>query len=138
MALNASRVSPQTTPGVAAAATARTVSGGRNVAHSNQSPVESTSFLGGMGVTDGNLFRYEEEGDFDLGHKQKRQHHATPFIFHNASAFKVDEVLESMEDTEIFSAFLSDIVHGVSVYERNLVASRPNSVRCGSVMNYLF
>ena len=136
MALNTSRVTSIATPGVAAAATARPASGGRNVASVNSGPLEGVGFSPNIGINDNRLLRYDEETRFDFEGESEPEQRGTPFIIRASSGFKAELADEATADTG--HAFLNLVMRGVSIYEYTMQVTRPGAVRPGSVMNYLF
>lgn len=137
MALSTNRVTAVATPGMAAAATARPASGGRNVASATGGPVESVNFAPQTGVQDNRILRYDEEFDFDFNDESAPQHQGTPFVIRQASAFSAESV-EDQREAESPRTFLGMVLRGVGAYESNMRVTAPGSVRPGSVMNYLY
>jgi len=121
-----------------AVATARPLSGGRNVAVARANPVEGSSFAPQIGVSDNSLYRYDEFGGFDSqtrDNSQSRQ--STPFVNRLGASFapSTNETSDSRQD----SRFQLMMQRGISMYEETvrMSNSRPES-RPGAVMNYLF
>lgn len=138
MALGTNKVSAIASPGMAAAATARPASGGRNVASVGPG-VEGTGFSPQIGVNDNRLWRFDDERQFDL----ERDHHqeqeqATPFIVRAANGFKVEEAEETADADGNGKVFLDAVLHGIGVYESNMRRTTPGAVRPGSVLNYRY
>lgn len=137
MALNTSRVSAIASPGMAAAATARPASGGRNVA-SVGAGVEGAGFSPQIGVNDNRLWRYDDEQEFDFEGEQQRQKSATPFVNRAAGGFKVDLAEEAGESGAGGRVFLGEVLRGIGVYEYNMRVTTPGAVRPGSVLNFRY
>jgi hypothetical protein len=121
---------------MAAAATARPASGGRNVASVSGS-VEGAGFNPQIGVNDNRLWRFDEERTFDLERDNQQQERATPFIIRAANGFRVEEAEESA-DGGGGTVFLDAVLRGVGIYETNMRRTMPGAARPGSVMNYRF
>lgn len=138
MAMGTSRVSAIASPGMAAAATARPLSGGRNVASVTGAPIEETGFSAQIGVNDNRMWRYDEEREFDFDEEKQQQQRATPFIIHSVNGFKVDEAVEAVSATFGENVFLTEVLHGIGIYENNMRIISPTSVRRGSVLNFRF
>lgn len=137
MALATHRVSAHAAPGMAAAATARPVSGGRNVA-SVRETIEESGFSAQIGVNDNASFRYEDELEFDTrGEKRHQQEGYTPLLFRTQLGFQV-EAAEERADSGGGSVFLAELMHGVGAYEQTMRATTPGMVKAGSVLNYLY
>lgn len=136
MALNSSKVSAFASPGMAAAATARPVSGGRNVASASTAPLEGVGFSPQIGVNDNRLWRYDDEAEFESQSENQPQQRGTPFIIRSAGGFKVELAEEAAADTGGGRFFLSELMHGIGVYEFNTRITTPGAVRPGSVFNY--
>jgi len=138
MALSASRIAGGiAAPGMAAAATARPISGGRGVAAASQPAVEST-FASGVGVNDNLILRYDDEGGLNSD-GQRREYgrpETTPFIARSAAAFQVEEI-DQAGGAGDFRLFLNDVVRGIGVYENNIRLTTPGRVMPGSVLNQL-
>lgn len=137
MALGTNKVSAIASPGMAAAATARPASGGRNVA-SVGAGVESADFSPQIGVNDNRLWRYDEERQFDLDHGQQEQQRATPFVVRAANGFKVDEAEEATDSGGTGKVFLDTLLRGIGIYESNMRTTTPGAVRPGSVLNFRY
>ncbi len=135
MALGTSKVSAIASPGMAAAATARPLSGGRNVA-SVGAGVEGAGFSPQIGVNDNRLWRYDEERQFDLDREQQQQERATPFIIRAANGFRADEAEETTDAGGSGKVFLDALLRGIGIYESNMRRTTPGAVRPGSVLNY--
>jgi hypothetical protein len=135
MALSTSRVSANASPGMAAAATARPVSGGRNVASVNSKPVDELGFSQHIGVNDNGLWRYDEETQFESDGEGQPQQRGTPFIIRAATGFKVD-LADEATDPGGGGRLLSEVMRGVGVYEFNMRVTTPGAVKPGSVFNY--
>jgi hypothetical protein len=138
MALGTSKVSAIGSPGMAAAATARPASGGRNVANSAGAPLEGAVFSPQIGVNDNRLTRYDEEMSFGSDSHQQPEQRGTPFIIRASSAFKAEEVDEAINSGGEEGGFLDMVMRGVGTYERNMRVTTPGSVRPGSVLNYVY
>lgn len=136
MALNASRVSAVSSPGMAAAATARPLSGGRNVASVSSSPLEAMGFSSQIGVNDNRMWRYDEEHEFDFEGEHQAKQRGTPFIIRAAIGFHVDEIEESMDSSPSGRVFLNELVRGIAIYESNMRLATMGPVRPGSILNY--
>ncbi|HLO77551.1 MAG TPA: hypothetical protein VK196_13930 [Magnetospirillum sp.] len=122
-------------PGVAAAATARPASGGRNVA-SVGAGVEGAGFSPQIGVNDNRLWRFDEERSFDHEHEDHQQQQATPFVVRSASGFKVEEAEEATDAGGSGGVFLDAVLRGIGIYESNMRRTTPGAVRPGSILNY--
>lgn len=136
MALNSNRVTTLATPGLAAAATGRPASGGRNVATANGLPLEAAGFSPQIGINDNRLLRYEEDLHFEFGDQPQSQPRGTPFVIRAATGFKA-ETAEEAAGGETGGVFLSMVLRGIGTYERNMRVTSGETVRPGSVMNYL-
>lgn len=138
MALSTNRVSAFASPGMAAAATARPASGGRNVA-SVGGGVEGAGFSPQIGVNDNRLWRYDDEQEFDFeGEQQQRRESATPFVNRAAGGFKVDQAEEAGDAGVGGRVFLGEVLRGIGVYEYNMRVTTPGAVRPGSVLNFRY
>lgn len=135
MALGSSKVSAIASPGMAAAATARTVSGGRNVASVGRG-VEGTDFSPQIEVSDNRLWRFDEERSFDLNRDNHRDEQATPFIARSYNGFKVEETEDTADTGSGGRVFLDAMMRAISIYEANTRLTTPGAVRPGSVLNY--
>lgn len=135
MALGTSKVSAIASPGMAAAATARPVSGGRNVASVGRG-VEGTDFSPQIEINDNRLWRFDEERQFDLDREHHREEQATPFIARSYNGFKVEEAEDSADAGGTGRVFLDTMIKAISVYEANIRLTTPGAVRPGSVLNY--
>jgi hypothetical protein len=122
---------------MAAAATARPASGGRNVA-SVGGGVEGTGFSPQIGVNDNRLWRYDEERQFDLERDDQQQERATPFIIRAANGFRAEEVDENTDAGGSGKVFLDTMMRGVAIYESNMRRTMPGAARPGSVLNYRY
>lgn len=138
MALGSNRVSAIASPGMAAAATARPVSGGRNVASVTSGPIEESSFSSQIGVNDNRMWRSDEEYEFDFQGEEKRQAYGTPFLIRSSNGFKVDEAEEATDAGGNGRVFLTEVLRGIGVYENNMRAISPGTVRPGSVLNFRY
>ncbi|MGE5547936.1 MAG: hypothetical protein ACM33T_13615 [Solirubrobacterales bacterium] len=139
MALGTNKVASFAAPGMAAAATARPVSGGRNVASATGQPLEGSGFSQQIGVNDNALLRYEDDLGFDSGDKGQQQQEAyTPLLSRAAAGFRVDEAEEELNSTAPPRLFLAEVMRGVGVYEHNMRVTTPGTVKPGSVLNFLF
>lgn len=139
MALGTNKIGAVAQPGVAAAATTRPLSGGRNVASQAASAIEAIDFTQHIGVNDNAILRRDLEMGFGGEGRRNRDEGdgATPFVFRAAAAFQVDEVEETMAQYE-GGTFLAQVMQGVGAYEANLRVTTPGTVRPGSVLNYLY
>lgn len=137
MALGTSRVSAVASPGMAAAATARPVSGGRNVAGVSGG-VEETGFSPQIGVSDSKLWRYDDEQQLDFGQQHESDEQATPFMSRLATGFQVGDAEETAESSGGPRVFLNDLIYGIGVYEANIKATMAGAVQRGSVLNSRF
>lgn len=139
MALGTNKIGTvSATPGVAAAATARPLSGGRNV--SSPQAVEGMSFAPHIGVSDQNIWRHDEEMSFGQGdgRRQQDQPSFTPLINRAAFAFQVDDVDQASEAAGPPKMFLTDVMRAVGAYENYMRLTTPGTVKPGSVLNYLY
>lgn len=137
MALGSNKVSAIASPGMAAAATARPASGGRNVA-SVAPGVEGAGFSPQIGVNDNRLWRFDEETQFEFEREPDQQQQATPFIIRAANGFKVEEAEESTDAGGSGKVFLDAVLRGIGIYESNMRRTTPGAVRPGSVLNYRY
>lgn len=137
MALNTNRVTSLATPGVAAAATGRPASGGRNIANASGQPLEAAGFAENIGINDNRLLRYDEDLHFDFDDQSEPEQRGTPFIIRAASGFKAEAVDEG-HSSDGGGVFLAMVVRGIGTYEHNMQVTAPGAVRPGSVMNYRF
>lgn len=135
MALGTSRVSAIASPGMAAAATARPVSGGRNVASTGRGVV-SADFSPQIEINDNRLWRFDEERSFDTEHEERHEERATPFIVRAYSGFRVEEAEEAADAGGAGRVFLDTVIRAIGVYEANVRLTTPGAVRPGSVLNY--
>lgn len=122
---------------MAAAATARPASGGRNVASVGPG-VEGTDFSPQIGVNDNRLWRFDEERTFDRERDDQQQQQATPFIIRLSNGFKVDEAEETTDAGGTGKVFLDTVLRGIGIYESNMRRTTPGAVRPGSVLNYRY
>lgn len=137
MALGTNKVSALAAPGMAAAATARPASGGRNVASVSGGPAEAAGFSTQIGVSDNRLLRYDEELDFGFSEHRDPDRQGTPFMARSASSFRA-ELADEATGGESASVFMDYVMRGVGTYEHNMRVTTPGSVRPGSVLNYLY
>lgn len=122
---------------MAAAATARPISGGRNVA-SVRDHVDELGFSNHVGLNDNGLLRYEDELAFDTkGEKREHQDAYTPLMFRTQLGFQVEQAEETLGATS-GGTFLSELMTGVGAYEQTLRVTTPGMVKAGSVLNYLY
>lgn len=141
MALGTNRVAAHAAPGMAAAATARPSSGGRNVASVSRAPLEEAGFSSQVGINDNSLLRYEDDLDFgafeEHRHEERRN---TPYMFRMSFGFQADEAEEALEKRGGGGEklFLSQLLSGVGRYEETMRVIAPGAVKPGSVLNYLF
>ncbi|MGE5515718.1 MAG: hypothetical protein ACM31D_07820 [Bacteroidota bacterium] len=135
MALGANKVSAFASPGMAAAATARPVSGGRNVASTGRGVV-GTDFSPQIEINDNRLWRFDEEREFEQDREDSQKEQATPFIARAYNGFKVDEAEEGTDAGTTGKVFLDAMIRGISIYETNIRLTTPGAVRPGSVLNY--
>jgi hypothetical protein len=137
MALSASRISAMAGNGLAAAATARPMSGGRGVASAAMSPVETSEFSSNIGVNDNAILHYDEEGGLDSdGRRRESPSSASPFLARGAFGYQVEDLSQD-GTTGDGGTFLSDVLYGVGIYESNLRAVAPGQVRPGATLNQL-
>ena len=137
MALSASRISAVAGNGLAAAATARPISGGRGIASATLSPVENSEFSSNIGVNDNAILHYDDQGGLDSdGRRRESPQSAPSFLARGAFGFQV-ESLSQDPAAGGGSSFLSDVVHGVGVYENNLRIIAPDQIRPGTSLNQL-
>ena len=137
MALGTNKVSAIASPGMAAAATARPVSGGRNVASTGRSVV-SADFSPQIEINDNRMWRFDEERSFDTEREEHREEQATPFIARAFNAFKVEEAEEATDAGGAGRVFLNTVIRAIGIYEANIRLTTPGAVRPGSVLNYRF
>jgi hypothetical protein len=137
MALNTNRVTSLATPGIAAAATGRPMSGGRNVAGASGQPLEAMGFAADIGISDNRLLRYDDDLHFDFNQQGETGHRGTPFIVRSAAGFRA-EAVDEVSNGDGGETFLSMVMQGVGTYERNMRVTAPGAVRPGSVMNYQY
>lgn len=135
MALGTNKVSAIASPGMAAAATARPVSGGRNVASVGRGVV-GTDFSPQIEVNDNRLWRFDEEKQFEQEGERRREEQATPFITRSYNGFRVDEADETNDSGNTDRFFLDTMIRAIGIYENNIRLTTPGAVRPGSVMNY--
>lgn len=133
MALGTNKLSAIASPGMAAAATARTVSGGRNVASVGRD-VEASGFAPQIEVNDNRLWRFDDERS-DLNRDHRREEHAGGFVARAYSGFRVEDV-EETADTGAGRVFLDALMRAISIYEANTRLFTPGAIRPGSVMNF--
>lgn len=137
MALGSNKVTAFASPGMAAAATARPASGGRNVASVGPG-VMGADFSPQIGVNDNRLWRYDDEGENNFDKESQQQKYATPFIIHASNGFRVDEAEEGTDAGNVGKVFLDMVLYGIGVYEGNARLTTAGVVRPGSVLNYLY
>ena len=137
MALGTNKVSAIASPGMAAAATARPASGGRNVASVGPG-VEGAGFSPQIGVNDNRLWRFDEETQFEFEQQSEQQQQATPFIIRASNGFKVEEADEANGGNSGGGVFLDTMLRGIGIYESNMRRTTPGAVRPGSVLNYRY
>lgn len=135
MALGTSKVSAIASPGMAAAATARPVSGGRNVASTGRGVI-GTDFSPQIEINDNRLWRFDEEREFEQDREDSQKKQATPFIARAYNGFKVDEAEEATDANATGKVFLDTMIRAISIYESNIRLTTPGAVRPGSVLNY--
>lgn len=141
MALGTHRVSALAAPGMTAAATARSASGGRNVASVSRNPLEEAGFSAQVGLNDNAFLRYEDDQGFDVTQDQgDPQRSNTPYMFRMASGFQVDEAEEALDGRggSGESVFRSLLTSGIGTYEQTMRITTPGTVKPGSVLNYLY
>jgi hypothetical protein len=142
MALGTNKITASATTGVAAAASSRVGTGGRNVASVSQYRVEDLSFAPNIGVNEESMLHYQDQSKFEGGgggrkRQEERGTQFTPLITRGAFGFKVEEAEEATLAGEA-PVFLTDVMRGVGTYESNMRATSPITVRPGSVMNYMY
>lgn len=139
MALGTNRVTAVSAPGMAAAATSRLASGGRNVASVSRGPIEESSFSSQIGLNDNAYYRYEDELDLGFDEKQREdpRREYTPLMSRQANGFRVDEAEESLGGGSE-SPFRTEVMRGVGLYERTLSVTAQGSVKRGSILNYMY
>lgn len=137
MALGTNKVSAIASPGMAAAATARPASGGRNVASVGPG-VEGAGFSPQIGVNDNRLWRFDEETQFEFEQQSEQQQQATPFIIRASNGFKAEEADEANGGNSGGGVFLDTMLRGIGIYESNMRRTTPGAVRPGSVLNYRY
>lgn len=135
MALGTNKVSAIASPGMAAAATARPVSGGRNVASSSRGVVDA-DFSPQIEINDNRLWRFDEERSFDTDREEHPEEQATPFIARAYNGFKVEEAEDAAEAGGAGRVFLNTVLRAIGIYEANIRLTTPGAVRPGSVLNY--
>lgn len=135
MALGTSKVSAIASPGMAAAATARPASGGRNVASVGRG-VEGADFSPQIEINDNRLWRFDEEREFDSDREQNKKEQATPFISRSYNGFKVGETEETADSGGAGRVFMDTMIRAIGIYEANIRLTTPGAVRPGSVLNY--
>lgn len=141
MALSTKQVSAVSASGVAAA-TARIGSGGRNVASTSRDDVERLDYAHQTGLGEETLLRYQQDSSVspDGGRQRdQRERQDTPLW---RSAFGKILLAGASNDEDSSHAlptlFLDQVLRGIGVYEQSIRITSPNTVRPGSVMNYLF
>lgn len=139
MALGTQKVTAVSAPGMAAAATSRLGSGGRNVASVSKGPVEDASFSSQIGTNDNSLYRYEDELDLSFGEKQQEEarREYTPLMTRQANGFRVDEA-EEILGSGGDSTFRNEVIRGAGLYERTLSITAHGTVKRGSILNYMY
>lgn len=135
MALGTNRVSAFASPGMAAAATARPVSGGRNVASTGRGVI-GTDFSPQIEINDNRLWRFDEEREYEQDREDSPKEQATPFIARAYSGFKVDEAEEAIDAGGTGKVFLDTMIRAIGIYETNIRLTTAGAVRPGSVLNY--
>ncbi len=135
MALSASRIGALVGNGLAAAATARPMSGGRGVASANLSPVETSEFSANVGVNDYAIVHYDDQNGLDADSRRRQApQSAAPFVGRSSFGLKVEDPSQD-SDSDDGGTFLSDVLHGVGVYENNLRIIAGNQARTGTTLN---
>ncbi len=135
MAMSSSRISALAGSGLAAAAAARPATGGRGIASAAQSPVEQSSFSQQIGFNDNIV--YDDQGNLDAdGRRRQTPQGTTPFVARAASGYHLGETDDS--DDGNGSSFLTDVMHGIGVYEENARIVSPGAVHAGAVLNRLY
>ncbi|MDA8230986.1 MAG: hypothetical protein M0006_06585 [Magnetospirillum sp.] len=135
MALSANKVSAVAAPGMAAAATARPLSGGRGVAAENQSPVEAPGFAQQISANDNAILRYDDQNGTGSGGGQYRNPNPDPFLNRAGVGFTIEDTNSS---AAVGNFSLSDLRRVVGIYEYNVRITSPDTVRPGSVLNRLY
>ncbi len=137
MALSASTISAMAGNGLAAAATARPLSGGRGVASATLNSVEASDFSSSVGVNDNSILHYDDEGGLDSdGRRRESPPGASAFLTRGAFGYQV-EGLSQESAAGGGGTFLSDVMYGVGVYENNLRIIAPGQIRPGATLNQL-
>lgn len=136
MALTATKISAVAGNGLAAAATARPISGGRGVASATLSPVENTDFSSGIGVNDNGILHYDEEkGGLDSdGRRRGNPRTVSPYMARGAFGYQVEDLSQQGGESQ-GGSFLSDVLHGVGIYENNIRIIARSQARPGSTLN---
>ena len=135
MALSASRIGPLVGNGLAAAATARPMSGGRGVASATLSPVETSEFSANIGVNDYAIVHYDDENGLDSnGRRRQAPQSAAPFLSGGSFGLKVEDPSQD-GGSPGGGALLSDVLYGVGIYENNLRIIAGSQVRSGTTLN---
>jgi hypothetical protein len=141
MALGTNKITASATTGVAAAASSRVGTGGRNVASVTQHRVEDLSFAPNIGVNEESILHYNDQSQSESGggRRRKEEHggHFTPLISRGAFGFKVDEAEEANAGSD-HEVFLTDVMRGIGTYESNMRTTSPVTVKPGSVLNYMY
>lgn len=142
MALGTNKITASATTGVAAAASSRVGTGGRNVASVTQHRVEGMSFAPNIGVNEESILHYNDQSQFEDGgsgrrRKEERGGQFTPLISRGAFGYMVDEAEEATTANDP-QVFLTDVMRGIGTYESNMRATSPVTVRPGSVLNYMY
>jgi hypothetical protein len=140
MALGTQKVSAMAAPGMAAAATAHPLSGGRGIAAANQSPVESTSFSTQVGVNDNGIVRYDDELDLNADGKSRNSYQRstqTPLMSRRALAFNAGSLNASQGDAAPAIGFKDQLTRGIGGYLRTQSLTQTDYPPPGSSINQL-
>lgn len=135
MALGTNKLSAIASPGMAAAATARTVSGGRNVASVGRG-VEESGFSPQIEINDNRMWRFDDERTFDFNRERRREEQATPFIARSYNGFRVEDAEDVGDTGGAGRVFLDTLIRAIGIYEANMRLFTPGAMRPGSVLNF--
>ncbi len=141
MALGTQKISAFAAPGMAAAATAHPLSGGRGIASASQSPVEASSFSASVNVNDNGILHYDDENGLNPDDQRRNgsspRGTQTPFMARRAlaySAISLDTHQGDNAPTTLFSALLAKGIRG---YERSQALAQTVMAPVGSTINQL-
>ncbi len=136
MALGTSRIAALSgSSGLAAAATARPMSGGRGVAASAQAAVESSNFSSQIGVNDNAILHYDDQGGLNAD-GQRRETQQNFSTYYGRAPVSDTGGLDQNAGGGTLSRV--DIQNGIGQYEFAARLAVPGTPRPGARINYRF